>query len=170
MGFKHVGKSVIGKEIAKKLHKTFVDLDRKIEAIYEAEHHKKTSCRQIMLKEGQDYFRELEHRALLELSHLKPSVISLGGGTPLYEKNQVLMKGHCIVHVTAPKAVTFERIMMHGRPAFFSPDENVLETFNRLWSERDKIYKSLSMITVKNDRSIKEAAVEIITKYGQHYG
>lgn len=162
IGFKSVGKSAIGKEIATRLHKSFIDLDLKIENLFESEMHKKLLCRQIMLQYGQDYFRNLENKALQEIIHLKPSIISLGGGTLINEENQKLIQGNLIIHIIAPKSITFERIMMHGRPAFFSENENPLDTFNKLWDERESVYQKLADFTVNNCGSINEAVDQIL--------
>lgn len=166
IGFKSVGKSAIGKELAAKLHKSFIDLDQKMEYLFEKQMHNKLSCRQIMLQHGQEYFRKLENNALQDIINVKPSIISLGGGTPLNEENQKLIQGNVIVHIVAPQSITFERIMMKGRPAFFSPDENPLETFNRLWDERKKIYEKLAILTVENSGSIKQSVDQILVQYG----
>jgi len=162
IGFKSVGKSAIGKELSGILHKSFIDLDHQMESLYEMETHKKLSCRQIMLHHGQEYFRNLENKALQEIIHLKPSIISLGGGTPLNEANQKLIEGNLIVHIIAPRSITFERIMMKGRPAFFSPDENPLDTFNRLWDEREKVYEQFAVLKVHNNGSLKQVVDQII--------
>ena len=41
MGFKHVGKSVIGKNLSEKISAPFIDLDHQIELLYENENNKK---------------------------------------------------------------------------------------------------------------------------------
>jgi shikimate kinase len=166
IGFKSVGKSAIGKELSLRLHKSFIDLDHKIESLYEIETHKKLPCRQIMLQHGQDYFRNLENRALHDIISSKPMIISLGGGTPLNEENQKLIQGNLIIHITASRSITFERIMTKGRPAFFSPDENPLDTFNRLWDERKIVYEKLAILSVDNCGSIKQAVDQILLQNG----
>ena len=88
MGFKHVGKSVIGKNLSEKLKVPFIDLDHTIEMLYENTYSKKNTCRQIMQKHGEKFFRYLEMNALSETLDVKPSIISLGGGTPLIVENQ----------------------------------------------------------------------------------
>ena len=56
IGFKHTGKSVIGESLAKKLHVPFIDLDQKIEFLYENKFNKKCTCRQIMQQNGKQFF------------------------------------------------------------------------------------------------------------------
>ena len=162
IGFKNVGKTVIGQKLAEKLNKKFVDLDKYIEHHYEAEHQKKMSCRQMMLTHGQAYFRELENQLLHEVIELPPCVIALGGGTPLNEKNQAILQSHLVIQIIAPRSITFERIMMQGRPAFFSPDEDALVTFNRLWDEREKVYQRLANFSVNNAGSVQQAVNDLL--------
>lgn len=158
IGFKNVGKSAIGSELASQIGRQFVDLDEQIQKNYALKNSAHLNCRQIMLKEGQKAFREMEHEALKQvLCEKQPAVIALGGGTPIYEKNNPLLKGHQIIQITAPKAIVYERIIINGRPAFFSPDEHPLESFNRIWDEREGIYNSLSKIRIDNSKSVREA-------------
>ncbi len=163
IGFKHVGKSVIGKDLAKKLHVPFIDLDRKIEILYENKFSKKSTCRQIMQQNGEKFFRYLEMNALSEIINFQPSIVSLGGGTPLTAENQRIIKSCIVVHITAPRGIVFERILMSGQPAFFNPEEELLESFNRLWNEREKIYKEIKDFSIENNDSV-DAAVSKITK------
>jgi len=162
IGFKNAGKSAIGKELAKQIGKKFFDLDEEMEKVYAAKNKIKMNCRQIMLKEGQQAFRSLEHGVLKGVLK-KPfsSVIALGGGTPIYEKNNSLLKKHSLIHITAPRNIIYERIMVNGRPAFFSPDEHPLTSFNRIWKERQIVYNKLSKMKVDNSGSIKNAIGKI---------
>ncbi len=162
IGFKNVGKSAIGKELAKQMAMRFVDLDEEMEKAYNKKHGARLNCRQIMLKEGQKSFRTLEHEVLqVVLAITEVSVIALGGGTPIYENNDELLKQHTLVQITAPKNIVYERIMVNGRPAFFSPDEHPLESFNRIWDERKAKYDSLSKIKINNLGTIEQAVDEI---------
>jgi shikimate kinase len=70
IGFKSVGKSVIGKKISNQIQKPFIDLDQKIEDQFKKNNHKKLTCRQIMLEVGQNDFRTLEHEALKDIINL----------------------------------------------------------------------------------------------------
>lgn len=158
IGFKSAGKSAIGKELAKQISRRFIDLDEEMEKSYALKNGVKMNCRQIMLKDGQRVFRSLEHEVLKSvLANSDAAVIALGGGTPIYEKNDALLKKHAPIHITAPKSIVYERIMISGRPAFFSPDEHPLESFNRIWQEREKVYNELTNIKIDNSGSIQQA-------------
>jgi len=161
-GFKSVGKSVIGKSLAAKLHKTCIDLDEETQNLYQKQYQTTLTCRQIMQKHGQPFFREIESQALRLIMDVTPTVIALGGGAPLHEANQALIKAHQCVQIVAPRGVVFERIMVHGRPAFFSADEEPYDSFNRLWNEREAIYQPLGAFVVNNNGSIDSVVEQIL--------
>ncbi len=164
IGYKNVGKSAIGRKLAQAMGAEFIDLDEVVEKTYAKKNGAVHTCREIMNAVGQDAFHELEHEALQEsLSSPTFRIISLGGGTPLFSKNKILMQGHTIVQITAPKEVVFERIMANGKPAFFSAGDP-LESFNRTWKERGAIYDSLTDIKIDNSGSLDEAVKIIIAK------
>ena len=157
IGYKSVGKSAIGRELASGVRMRFIDLDDEVERIYQEKSGSNDNCRQIMREIGQEAFRELEHKALKSvLKSTARCVISLGGGTPLLLKNKSLIKGHTVVQITAPKSIVFERIMINGKPAFFPAEESPLVSFNRTWKDRAEVYDALSIIKVENSGSVDE--------------
>ena len=159
IGYKSVGKSAIGRELAQRTRMNFIDLDEEVERIYQKKFGPDANCRKIMHEIGQEAFRELEHEALKEvLKNTSCSVISLGGGTPLLLENKSLIRGHTVVQITAPKNIVFERIMINGKPAFFSDEESSLSSFNRTWKDRAEVYDTLSIIKVENSGSVEETA------------
>lgn len=162
IGFKHVGKSAIGNALALRLAKPFIDLDEEIERVFEKEYQEKRSCRQIMVMHGKSYFRSLEKRVLTKILQAKPSVIALGGGTPMDCDNQELIKEYTVVHVLASRGVVFERIMVQGRPAFFSAEEPLIESFNRLWNEREAVYKKLASFSIDNNGLVVSGVEQVL--------
>ena len=74
VGFMGTGKTVVGRELAKKLNAGFVDLD---EAIEEKE---KTTISDIFQTKGEEHFRSLEKEALAGVATQKGCVVSCGGG------------------------------------------------------------------------------------------
>lgn len=162
IGFKHTGKSVVGEALANKLNILFLDLDKKIESLYDIQFDEKCSSRQIMQDKGEDFFRALEGVALSQVVELKPSVISLGGGAPLRVENQKLIEPCIVVHITSPREVVFERIRASGQPAFFHAEEDLLESFNRIWDDRRKVYEKICHFTIENKSSVDEAVLSLM--------
>ena len=69
-----VGKSTVGKNLAKKLKYNFIDIDKLIET------KEKSSISLIFKNKGESYFREIENEITLQELNKDNSVISLGGG------------------------------------------------------------------------------------------
>lgn len=76
VGFMGVGKSTVGKKLAKALDYAFVDLDDLFENTY------KISIDSFFGKYGEKLFRDLEYRILESTFGMENTVISTGGGTP----------------------------------------------------------------------------------------
>lgn len=91
-GMPGVGKSTLGKKIAKQLNWDWIDLDEYIAQKYKA------SIGQIVTAKGQDVFRAFEQKSLLDILDKPNTVISCGGGTPAYfdNANKMLASGLCI--------------------------------------------------------------------------
>ena len=86
IGFMSSGKSSIGRQLAKKLKRDFIDLDQLIEKDYGR------SIPQIFEEEGEEAFRKMESEALHSLPNNKGLILALGGGTPCSEKNIEFIK------------------------------------------------------------------------------
>ena len=89
-GMMGVGKTTIGKRLAKKLNYAFVDIDKIIEK-QEGE-----SISSIFKNKGEDFFRKLETQQTLKELKKGKSVISLGGGAFLNSSIRQCSKKHSI--------------------------------------------------------------------------
>ena len=69
-----VGKSTIGKKLAKKLSLKFIDVDKIIEK------KEKNTIKDIFEKKGEYYFRKIEKKITLQQIKKEESLIALGGG------------------------------------------------------------------------------------------
>lgn len=156
-GFKHIGKTVIGKGLAKVIQKNFIDLDNELEKYCDIQHGQFLTCRQIMQLYGEHYYRKQERLVLQKILQLSSAVIALGGGTVLDENNQREIKAHFLLHIVASPRLVFERIMVGGRPAFFNSDIDPYEFFIYLWEKRNEIYNRLSQYRVDNSTSVDSA-------------
>ena len=79
-GMMGVGKSTVGKKLAKKLKRKFKDIDN---IIVETE---KTSIREIFETKGENYFRKIEKKLTLE--ELKKSILQKAFRGELTNKNK----------------------------------------------------------------------------------
>jgi len=165
IGFKHAGKTLLGESLSARLNRPFVDLDAEIIRLHTEQCGQEQTCREILQHHGEEFFRELESNALKEiLTEETPLILALGGGTPLMERNQMLLKDQQVVHVTAPRSIVFERIMIGGKPAFFPPEADAFDHFQKLWGERIPVFEQLAKITVKNQGSIDTLVDDVLTR------
>lgn len=136
IGFMGVGKTSLGKLLAAKLGRPFVDLDEKIET------DAGISIPQIFERHGEKYFRELEKKSVREVCARRNIVIATGGGTVKDAENLRLLKssGVIICLTTEPEEI-FRRTERKGeRPVLDASREDRLETIRKLLAERQEFY------------------------------
>lgn len=100
------GKTTLGRALALRLGRPFVDLDRAVE---DAEG---MSVSRIFALRGEEAFRQAEHRALgLWLD--SDAVVACGGGTPCYaDSADTMLNAGTVVWLKASLARTIERLRL----------------------------------------------------------
>jgi shikimate kinase len=161
IGFRGSGKTSVGKALAARLGREFIDSDDYIE--------KKTglSIREIFGKHGESHFRTLESRALAELAKLDGKVIATGGGAVLKHKNiQVLKRNGVVFYLEVEAETAFRRMeadesTRSRRPAL--TDKDPLTEVRDLMNLRRPYYRSGADVTVVTEgKKVEEAAEEIL--------
>lgn len=105
LGFMGCGKSTAGQRVARRIGWRFIDSDELIE--------RKTglTISEIFSRFGEEYFRLLETRTLLELSQETRIVLATGGGLPTREENWVILGEHFLtVFLRVSFPILFERL------------------------------------------------------------
>lgn len=85
VGYMCVGKTVVGRQVAKRLNCQFYDLDWYVEERF------RKKIAQIFEESGEEKFRDLERRMLHEVAEFENVVLSCGGGTPCFFDNMDYM-------------------------------------------------------------------------------
>ena len=126
------GKSTVGKILADKTSREFVDVDKLIEE------RERMSIKDIFEKKGEPYFRELEKKYLQELLNINNLVVSTGGGLGADAENMNKMKKNgIVVWLDINLNTVLERIKNdENRPLLNQP----LEKIKQLFEERKKVY------------------------------
>jgi shikimate kinase len=152
------GKSTIGRQLAAKLVREFRDTD----ALIEEQTGEKIS--QIFVDRGETWFRETEMQMLEKELSESDHVLSLGGGAPLSEKAQSLLRSQVAPIIfldvslsTAAPRVGFNR----DRPLLLS---NPRATWQELMDKRRPIYETLATHTIVVDGKKPEQIVDEIIK------
>ena len=158
-GMMGVGKSTIGKNLAKKLKYNFIDVDKLIEA------HEESSINLIFKNKGEKYFRKLE--CDITLSQLKNdnSVISLGGGAFLNtEIRRNTKKKSVSFWLDLPIDELIKRLKKNSRrPLLFK--KNIAETAKKIYFNRKKIYNEADHRIKCNLLGSEEIASKILDLY-----
>jgi shikimate kinase len=91
VGMAGVGKSAIGRELAKRMNYRYVDTDAQIEE------KTKLTLQRILDDFGDDKFTEIEERVVLELGKVDGHIISPGGSVVYSEKAMRFLKENSVV-------------------------------------------------------------------------
>ncbi len=163
IGFASCGKSATALEIARRQKQRFIDIDREIEKRYSRTHGVAGHYREIIAREGMQFFRDMEHAVLSGIAPDDCAVIAPGGGAPMSEATRsVLKKLGCIVYLRTDPGVLFERMQTKGLPLFLRDDPSP-EHLERLWNERHAVYLQLADYTVDNTHlSISQTADSVM--------
>ncbi len=163
IGFKGSGKTTVGRALAQRLERPFVDLDQAIEHRYASSSGEPLAFRDIFRNLGAEAFRRLEAEVAGDLISTDGQVVSLGGGTPLISeplRRQIAQS--CVVYLKVEKEALFARIMDEGLPAFFDPGDP-RASFEALLEEREPVYQALATITVETtDRAPDQVVEELL--------
>ena len=152
-GMPSSGKSTVGRLVAEKTGKAFVDTDAVIET------RTGKSIPQIFAEQGEKGFRAIESETVAECSLKQGCVIATGGGAVLSERNRLNLKANGVI-------VWLKRdtrsLSCEGRP--LSTDAERLKT---MYEERRPVYETFADITADNNGAPEKTAEEIVRIYGE---
>ena len=160
IGFMGVGKTAVGKALAEKLGRSFVELDLLIEQKVGK------SVPDIFQQDGEAAFRELEVEVTEEVSKDKNLVIACGGGLVLNKINiDRLRQQSRIVYLTASPGVILKRVANEeGQRPLLEVDNPTL-TIRELLSFRKPFYERAADIIINTSKlDINSIAGQIISK------
>ncbi len=147
IGMPGCGKSAVGRALARRLGKEFLDLDRLIEA------EAGKPIPEIFAEEGEDAFRTLESAAVRKAGARTGCILSTGGGVVTRPENYApLHQNGVIVHLTR----SLEKLPTAGRPVSQSTD------LRALWRRREPLYQSFADLTADNNGSIEDTVRTVL--------
>ncbi len=160
IGFMGTGKTAVGKALAEKLGKGFVELDPLIEQKAEK------TIPEIFKQDGEIAFRELEMEVTKEVSKGKNLVIACGGGVVLNKINiDRLRKESIIVYLSASPRVILKRISNDAEERPLLEVANPTLTIRELLRFRKPFYERAADITINTSKLDIDTVVEqIISK------
>ncbi len=159
IGFMGTGKTAVGKTLAERLDKKFIELDSLIEQ------KAGKTIPEIFSQDGEAAFRELEIEVTREVAERKNTVIACGGGVVLNEINIERLRKECIiVYLTASPKVILKRTSSdeNKRPLLKKPDKAL--HIQELLRFRKPFYERAADIKIDTSKLGINSAVEQIIK------
>ena len=160
------GKTTIGKRLAKRLGREFIDCDHYIVAQTGAD------IPWIFAKEGEEGFRDRETRALEELTAMPNIVMATGGGAVGREENRKLLQQGFVIYLEASVDTQLIRTKKDkNRPLL--QNDNPRATLEALYQKRHPLYQEVATIIVPTGRAYPKQMVadllEILAKYAKEH-
>ena len=156
IGLPGVGKSTVGRHLARNLGCRFVDSDAEIE--------KRLGCtiRDFFEREGEAAFREVERKVIAELAGAEDGVLATGGGAVLSEANrQALRAASTVVYLRSKPEDLFRRLKHDTHRPLLQVREP-LRKLRELFMQRDPLYRRTAHFTIDTGRPSIPGLVNMI--------
>ena len=154
-----VGKSTLGKKLAKKLKLKFIDIDQIIEK------KEKKTIKEIFEDKGEDYFRKIEKKISLEELKKSNSVIALGGGAFMDSSIRKEAKNLSISFWLDLRVESLLTRLKNVKKRPLLNQDKLEESINKIYSERKKIYNKSNFKIICNSMNANEVVNKIIKLY-----
>jgi 3-dehydroquinate synthase len=156
VGLMGAGKTTIGRILARKLGKRFIDSDHEIEARTGA------SIPWIFEIEGEDSFRRREAEVIRDLCAEGGMVLATGGGAVLSEGNRALLKScGTVVYLRANVNSIMLRVAHDkNRPLLQTADPR--RRVEELMAQREPLYREIAQLVIDTGRPNVQSMVQTI--------
>ena len=164
IGFMGVGKTTIGKLVAKKLNRQFIDIDEEIEKEYQM------PVSQIFNQIGEMAFRKREKSLISNLAEQEQKIISVGGGAFLQEEIRQVCLTSCIVIYLNLSLENWKNrldLIIESRPVLQGKSKEEMED---LFYTRQAIYSQHHLKIETDNKAPSEVADEIIDTLVTNFG
>lgn len=150
------GKSTIGRNLARRLGRDFIDLDSEIEASCGAD------IAWIFDVEGEQGFRRREGAALDRFSERADIVLATGGGTVLLAENRRLLQQRgTVIYLKASVERLYERTRSDRKRPLLQV-EDPRGAIEKLINEREPLYREVASLVVETEHQSPQAAAALI--------
>lgn len=156
VGLMGAGKTTIGKLLARRLKKTFIDCD------HELEQRTGVKIPLIFELEGEAGFREREAALIQELAQRQDLVLATGGGAVLRKENRdALAQNGTVVYLNAKVEDLWLRTQHDkNRPLLQTADPQA--KLYELFAQRDPLYREIAdIIVTSGQQNVQYAAREV---------
>lgn len=159
IGFMGVGKTTVGKYVARKLNLEFIDMDKEIE------NRQGKTISKIFEENGELYFRQIETGLLKELINRENILISTGGGIVTVEENlKIIKKEKNVIFLDANTNTILKHLSkeIDKRP-LLKNSNNREKTISELLESRYDKYNNVCDIRIDvNQKNVEEVISQIL--------
>jgi shikimate kinase len=158
------GKSTVGKRLAARLGKQFVDCDQQLEQ------HLNVDIGTIFDIEGEQGFRQREHEMLKSLCAMSNVVIATGGGCVLREDNRSLLQAAgVVIYLRITLEHQLNRLSRDKtRPLLQAPDR--LQRLQQMATQREPLYTAIADVVVDSGgHSVAKMAAKVHSMLQQKF-
>ena len=157
LGMMGVGKTRIGKYVAKRLKINFFDIDKLVEKKNEMK------ITEIFKTKGEIYFRKEEEFVTVKYLNKKGSIISLGGGGFINDKIRKKVLSECIsVWLNVNLETIYVRLKNSKKRPLINNNQN---NIGKIFKERKKIYSLADHEVNCDNLSLNQVSNKIIKLY-----
>lgn len=152
LGLRGAGKTTIGKQIARRLHIPFVELDRRIEKTADM------SLGELFSLYGEDYYRRLEREILARvLAERRAMVLATGGGIVASpDTYEMLRKGAITVWLKASPEDHWNRVVSQGDRRPMDNHPQAMADLRALLTAREPLYATADHTIETSGRSVDD--------------
>jgi shikimate kinase len=158
VGLMGAGKTTVGRQLARRLGRRFVDVD------HEIVERTGVSIPTIFEIEGEEGFRRREAQAITELTSGTDVVLATGGGVVLNPDNRSrLHDTGWVVYLNVPPALLYERTRHdRNRPLLRVPDPKA--KLEELHAVRDPLYREIAHLVVDGSHLVAAGVVHYLLR------
>jgi len=150
------GKSTVGRQLARRLARTFIDSDAMIER------RLGEPIRSYFEARGEDGFRDIEESVIEEITSFKDAVLATGGGVVSRISNRRLLHERChVVYLRSSPEDLFRRLRHDTvRPLLQVADP--LARLRELYEVRDPLYRETAHSVIETGRPSVATLINIV--------
>jgi len=157
VGMMGVGKSAIGRILAKSLNRNFYDIDENIEKKYNMRIY------EIFEDYGEIKFRDIEHKEIKNIKNGSHAVIATGGGAFIYERNyNILNKIGLTLWLNTSPLTIIKRLKKNINRRPLLKNVNIETYINNLLIKRNPLYAKAHLTIAPNKISKTEMRNKIL--------
>jgi shikimate kinase len=150
------GKSTVGRQLARRLDRRFIDCDAQIEQ------RLGMPIRAYFEAEGEDRFRDIEQQTISEMVGQSGIVLATGGGAVLREANRAALRSaSTVIYLRSTPEELFRRLR-HDTHRPLLQVQDPLRKLRELYRARDPLYRETAHFVIETGRPSVQTLVNMI--------